>query len=196
VAGQEVIAVIFDFDDTLAPDTSSPSSRVACANYSRGVDWFANDSPVCTRASSARTRRPGGSVGSSLSSRSRMKTRYLFESNKGIEPEEALVNPYLVNEDVKPADRRVPFENMIYVGDGLRDIPCFSLVKAGGGSPFGVFYPSREESAKRAFLKFLQPDRVVSMHAAKYGQADDLGALIRTAVQTRITEVTVRRAQA
>jgi phosphoglycolate phosphatase-like HAD superfamily hydrolase len=124
------------------------------------------------------------------------KTRYLFEINKGIEPGAALVNPYLVNEEVKTDDRRVSFENMIYVGDGLTDIPCFSLLKAAGGTPFGVFDPAREESAKRAFLKFLQPDRVVGMHAAKYGRTDELGALIRTAVQANITDATVRRAQA
>jgi hypothetical protein len=59
-----------------------------------------------------------------------------------------------------------------------------------------VFDPAREESAKRAFLKFLQPDRVVGMHAAKYGRTDELGALIRTAVQAKITDATVRRAQA
>ncbi|MBA3691179.1 MAG: haloacid dehalogenase-like hydrolase [Actinobacteria bacterium] len=124
------------------------------------------------------------------------KTRYLFEINKGILPAAALVNPYLVNEEVKAADRRVPFENMIYVGDGLTDIPCFSLLKASGGTPFGVFDPAREESAKRAFLKFLQPERVVGMHAAKYGPTDELGALIRTAVQAKATDATVRRAQA
>jgi phosphoserine phosphatase len=124
------------------------------------------------------------------------KTRYLFEINKGIEPDAARVNPYLVNEDVKADDRRVPFENMIYVGDGLTDIPCFSLLKAARGTPFGVFDPALEESAKRAFLKFLQPERVVGMHAAKYGRTDELGALIRTAVQAKITDATVRRAQA
>jgi hypothetical protein len=124
------------------------------------------------------------------------KTRYLFEINKGIEPTDSLANPYLVNREVKSEDRRVPFENMVYVGDGLTDIPCFSLLKAAGGTPFGVFDPSREESAKRAFLEFLMPDRVVGMHAARYGPSDELGALIRTAVQAKISDATVRRAQA
>jgi hypothetical protein len=124
------------------------------------------------------------------------KTRYLFEINKGIEPTESLANPYLVNQEVKREDRRVPFENMVYIGDGLTDIPCFSLLKASGGTPFGVFDPSREESAKRAFLEFLLPDRVVGMHAAKYGPTDELGALIRTAVRAKIADSAVRRAQA
>jgi hypothetical protein len=54
------------------------------------------------------------------------KTRYLFEINKGIEPTQAERNPFLVNEDVPSTDRRIPFENMVYVGDGFTDIPCFS----------------------------------------------------------------------
>jgi hypothetical protein len=52
------------------------------------------------------------------------KTRYLFEINKGIEPADSLANPYLVNREVKQEDRRVPSENMVYVGDGLTDILC------------------------------------------------------------------------
>jgi len=124
------------------------------------------------------------------------KTRYLFEINKGIEPLQSIANPYLVNQDVRKDDRRVPFENMVYVGDGLTDIPCFSMLKAAGGTPFGVFHPGEEDSAKRAFLEFLAPDRVVSMHAARYGPSDELGALIRAAVQAKISDAAVRRAQA
>lgn len=124
------------------------------------------------------------------------KTRYLFEINKGIAPSDALANPYLVNRDVEEADRRVPFGNMVYVGDGLTDIPCFSLLKRAGGTPFGVFDPSREESAKRAFLDFLLPERVVGMHAPRYGPTDELGALIRTAVRAKIASAAVKRAQA
>jgi len=80
-----------------------------------------------------------------------------------------------VNRDV-PADRRpVPFENMIYVGDGLTDIPCFSLLKKERGASFGVFDPARKESARRAFTEFLRTDRVISMHAPSTAQATSSG---------------------
>lgn len=113
------------------------------------------------------------------------KTRYLFEINKGIKPDNK--NPYAVNEDVPEDQRRVPFKNMIYVGDGLTDIPSFSLVKSRGGVPFGVFNPGQAASAHRALVEFLSTDRVASMHSPKYGATDDLGALIRAAV-TRIAK--------
>ena len=110
------------------------------------------------------------------------KTRYLFEINKGLKPEEALRNPYLVNRHVPPEARPVPFENMIFVGDGLTDVPCFSFLKSQGGTSFGVFNPAEKKSAKRALLEFLGPRRVLSIHAPRYGPKDELGALLRSAV--------------
>jgi len=112
------------------------------------------------------------------------KTRYLFEINKGISAKQVEKNKYAVNRDVPASKRRIPFKNMIYVGDGLTDIPCFSLVKRLGGMAFGVFNPSEERAAKRALQEFLSTDRVISMHAPRYRKTDELGALLRAAVSS------------
>ncbi len=109
------------------------------------------------------------------------KTRYLFEINKGLSPRETLRNPYLVNACV--LRRRIPFRNMIFVGDGMTDIPCLSLLQKEGGTAFGVFNPSERASSKRALLEFLGPRRVVSAHAPRYGPSDELGSLLRGAVE-------------
>ena len=66
------------------------------------------------------------------------KTRYLFEINKGINPKESRSRPHLVNKYVPEEKRRIPFRNMIYVGDGMTDIPCFSLLQKFKGKAFGV----------------------------------------------------------
>ncbi len=121
------------------------------------------------------------------------KTRYLFEISKGLTPEATLKNPYLVNEDVPRSKRRVPFKNMIYVGDGLTDIPCFSLLKANRGTPFGVFDPTDETKAKRALLKFLKPQRVINMNSPHYGPTDDLGSLLRAAVGSICSRIIVEQ---
>jgi hypothetical protein len=121
------------------------------------------------------------------------KTRYLFEINKGIKPEESKNNPFLVNKHVESKDRRVPFRNIIYVGDGLTDIPCFSLLQSLKGKAFGVFNPENPEKAKVALEEFLIPKRVVSMHAPKFGCKDDLGALLRAAVANRCLEIGLER---
>ena len=81
---------------------------------------------------------------------------------------------------------------MIYIGDGLTDIPCFSLLKRFDGTCFGVFDPSNESKAKRAFLEFLKPRRVISMHSAKYGANDDLGSLLRAAVSTTCSRLVIQ----
>jgi phosphoserine phosphatase len=124
------------------------------------------------------------------------KTRYLFEINKGISAKESFANPFLVNKDLQPAERRIPFPNMIYVGDGLTDIPCFSLLRKEHGVAFGVFKPASESAAKKAFTEFLSPGRVVSMHHPRYRKDDELGSLLRAAVSTRCSKILVERQEA
>ena len=118
------------------------------------------------------------------------KTRYLFEISKGIRVEDSRTNPHLVNREAR---RRIPFEHMVYVGDGLTDIPCFSLVRERGGSTFGVFAPTR--SAKQAFQELLQPRRVDSLHSPDYRENADLGALIRVAVSTLAARIEIESLQ-
>lgn len=110
------------------------------------------------------------------------KTRYLFEINKGISTTEATENPYLVNR-VGDDERDIPFENMIYVGDGLTDVPCFSLVKERGGRAFGV-RDTENPSAKQEGIKELgAPERASQPSKPAYRQTDRLGSLLRLAVE-------------
>lgn len=124
------------------------------------------------------------------------KTRYLFEIHKGITPAETAANQYVVNKYFPESARRVPFKNIIYVGDGLTDIPCFSLVQKNGGTAFGIFKPANAASAKRAFLEFAKTDRVTSMHSPKFAYDEDLGSLLRAAVTTIASQIMIARKQA
>ncbi len=120
------------------------------------------------------------------------KTRYLFEINKGVQPSQSDTQPELVN--LRKDDRRVPFANMVYVGDGLTDVPCFSLVQKNGGTPFGVF-KSGAESARQAFQKLLATDRVKGLHSPDYRADADLGAMIRAAVETCAARIALQQEQ-
>lgn len=114
------------------------------------------------------------------------KTRYLFEINKGIPPEESARNPYLVNE-VRD-ERPVPFTNMVYLGDGLTDVPCMSLIEKGPTGPglaFGVFHPEDQESAKDAWVRLLAPKRVRGIAAPRYGPRHTLGSQLRAIIRER-----------
>jgi len=119
------------------------------------------------------------------------KTKCLFEINKGIVGRTG-PNAYLVNEFVAEENRRIPFRNMIYVGDGLTDVPCFSLIAKNGGMGFGVFDPKKKDSPKKAFEQLVTPTRVKTMNAPKYRNGDELGALLRAAVAQKCNELEIR----
>ena len=123
------------------------------------------------------------------------KTRFLFEINKGIAPSEAASQPQLVNQFKPPEERPVPFQNMIYVGDGLTDIPCFSLIEGYGGKAFGVFQQGTE-SAKQAFQRFLETRRVHSIHHPDFTPDAELGSILRAAVATTCSNIMLRSARA
>jgi hypothetical protein len=121
------------------------------------------------------------------------KTRYIFEINKGIKQADSELNPFLVNEDVPEKERRVPFRNIMYVGDGMTDIPCFSLVNTLKGQAIGVFDPENPGKTAQALQKFLIPKRVIGMYKPRYGPTDELGALLRAWVLQRAAEIQLAR---
>ena len=63
------------------------------------------------------------------------KTRAIFEINKGI----GKIHGIEVNSKIPEENRRVHFENMIYIADGPSDIPAFSVVKKNGGATFAIY---------------------------------------------------------
>lgn len=121
------------------------------------------------------------------------KVRFLFEINKGVTQEEALENPYVVNKDIPEERRPVPFENMLVVGDGRTDIPCFSLVERMEGKAFGVLHG--EASGKNTLVELVGAGkrRARSINAPLYGPNDDLGIILRTMVATTCSEILYRR---
>jgi phosphoglycolate phosphatase-like HAD superfamily hydrolase len=66
------------------------------------------------------------------------KTKFLYAINKGITGAELRRNPYRVNDVIAENERRIAFKNMIYVGDGPTDIPCFSTIQKSGGKTVGI----------------------------------------------------------
>lgn len=64
------------------------------------------------------------------------KTQFLFRINKGVLP---MNDDEPLNEFVEDRNRRIPFRNMIYIGDGMTDVPCMKLVKVNGGQSIAVY---------------------------------------------------------
>jgi hypothetical protein len=91
------------------------------------------------------------------------KTRAIFEINKGTNR----LSDIDVNATVALEDRRIPFQNMIYVADGPSDVPAFSILNQYGGQTFAVFQARNEQQFKQvASLQKL--NRVQGIGEANY----------------------------
>ena len=69
------------------------------------------------------------------------KTQFLFRINKGILD---LTDNSALNEFTPEDERRIPFRNMIYLGDGMTDVPCMKLVKVNGGYSIAVYKDNKD----------------------------------------------------
>jgi hypothetical protein len=109
------------------------------------------------------------------------KTRYLFHIPKGIIGRDFRGKPFEVNRKV-PEDRlRVPFNQMVFVGDGYTDVPCFSLIRRGGGIAFGVWDPRHRDKRSRAW-GFIEEGRVSNLNQARYDEHAELYQWLEEAV--------------
>ena len=93
------------------------------------------------------------------------KTRAIFEINKGISKLEGVD----VNSKIPMGNRRVRFENMIYIADGPSDIPAFSVVNQNGGSTFAI-YPKGDMKAMRQVEQMRKDGRVDMYAEADYSK--------------------------
>lgn len=91
------------------------------------------------------------------------KTRYLFEINKGTNKFPESID---VNSQIDRKNRRIPFENMIYIADGPSDVPAFSILNQSGGTTYAI-YPTGDRKAMRQ-VDNLRRDHRIQM----FGEAD------------------------
>ena len=122
------------------------------------------------------------------------KTKFVYAINKGISGSELYRRPYRVNDAMKLEDRRVPFENMVYIGDGPSDIPCFSMIRKLGGKAIGVWPP--EDVELRRPYELAEGDRLtVGPYAADYQEGSDLFKMLWRIVEGIADSILEKRAQ-
>jgi len=112
------------------------------------------------------------------------KTQFLFRIEKGVLD----VNDFAVNESFPPEDIRVPFRNMVYIGDSDTDIPCMKLVNSNGGHSIGVYNADTKDKTK--VHKMMRDRRIKFFVPADYREGSDLDVLIKTIIdRTAANEV-------
>ena len=104
------------------------------------------------------------------------KTQFLFRIEKGVLD----VNDPGVNEYFPPEQLRVPFRNMIYIGDSDTDIPCMKLVNTYGGFSIGVYNP--ENCSREKVYRMMRENRIRYFAPADYREGLQLDGLIKDIV--------------
>jgi len=105
------------------------------------------------------------------------KTQFLFKINKGISE---VSDNSKVNQFIPERDRRIPFERMIYFGDGETDIPCMKMVKQHGGHSIAVYNsPKKRDTA----MRLINEERANFACAADYSEGQDIYNVVRLILQ-------------
>jgi 2-hydroxy-3-keto-5-methylthiopentenyl-1-phosphate phosphatase len=106
------------------------------------------------------------------------KTQFLFRINKGIEN---YWNDQKLNAWTEKSDRPVPFERMIFFGDGDTDIPAMKMTREQGGYSIAVFDPDKwgQAKIKDKVTKLISEDRVSYVASGDYSEASVLDATVK-----------------
>jgi phosphoserine phosphatase len=116
-----------------------------------------------------------------------LKTQFLFRINKGLE----LITES-INEHMPEEERPIPFANMVYVGDGMTDVPSMALTKKSGGHTVAVYDPKSDEQ-RATCVKLLDAGRADFIAEADYRKSSKLSRRVELLLDAIIADVAYRR---
>ncbi len=102
------------------------------------------------------------------------KTQYFFRISKGV---------YDATDDVgvneKKPTRRIPYSNIVYIGDGMTDIPSMIIVKNNGGKSIAVYPKGKEDRVASLY----EDERVNYACVADYSSGKTLEKIIHLIIE-------------
>lgn len=104
------------------------------------------------------------------------KTQFVFRISKGVTK---ISEDDKVNARMGKEQRHVQYQNMIYIGDGITDIPCMQLVKDKGGISIAVYNSKKKLNATQLF----KDDRVNFICEADYSSGSEIDNIVTTQIQ-------------
>lgn len=111
------------------------------------------------------------------------KTQFLFRINKGREDLALSINEHTPEEE-----RPIPFENMMYVGDGETDVPCMTVVRKYGGYSVAVYNEAKDQ-AKTTCEKLLTAERIDFFAIADYSDDSPLDRQVKLMLDVMIARI-------
>ena len=116
-----------------------------------------------------------------------LKTQFLFRINKGLENVTESIN-----EHMPEVERPIPFSNMIYVGDGMTDVPSMALTKKSGGHTVAVYNP-KKESQRATCEKLLRAGRADFLAEADFRKGKKLVRRVELLLDAIIANIAYHR---
>ena len=104
------------------------------------------------------------------------KTQFLFRISKGVLD---VTDDVRLNTKIKDEERRIPYYNMIYFGDGLTDVPCMKLVKQYGGHSIAIY----NKKEKKKVEQLLVDERVNFICEGDYQKDSELEIIVKKLIQ-------------
>ena len=120
------------------------------------------------------------------------KTQFIFKINKGVE---SVYDTRMVNQYMEENRRPVPFKRMIYVGDGMTDIPCMKLVKNYGGHSIAVYNPD-DKNKRKEMNTLIRDNRVNFVCAADYSAGSEIDTVVKSIIDKIAADLRLEQLEA
>jgi len=119
------------------------------------------------------------------------KTQFIYRINKGVLD---VSDDRTLNSSMPDDSKRIPFTNMVYIGDGLSDVPCMKMMRSYGGQAIAVY----QDGNRQGVEELLNRHRVDFIFPADYREDTDLDVTVkniirRMAIDHLLTEENARQ---
>ena len=104
------------------------------------------------------------------------KTQFVYRINKGVLD---VSDDKTLNDSMPDDSKRVPFTNMVYMGDGLSDVPCMKMMRAYGGQAIAVYQDSNRVGVEDLLAK----GRVDFIFKADYSEGTALDLTVKNIIR-------------
>ena len=113
------------------------------------------------------------------------KTQFIYRINKGILD---ICDDDSLNRKMREEDRRISKNNMIYIGDGLTDVPSMITIKENGGVSIAVYTDKSKKLAK----SLLDEERIDYIAEANYNDNSDIDRIIKRVLKMMSLKISLK----